>query len=115
VADNVLEKEEPMQSAHELCRSLNIYYNRGDVAMYISDYTKGNSERLGHAGAARPEHLHNKIYQVDCSNIVSGMTEHSYYLWGSVNEDIVERMKGVCFEDENRMGELKSRNVFELS
>ncbi|PCI66672.1 MAG: hypothetical protein COB38_10005 [Gammaproteobacteria bacterium] len=115
VADNVLEKEEPMQSAHELCRNLNIYYNRGDVAMYISDYTKGNSERLGHAGAARPEHLHNKIYQVDCSNIVGGMTEHSYYLWGSVNEDIVERIHGVCFEDENRMGELKSRNVFELS
>jgi len=114
VADNVLEKSEPMQNAHELCRSLNIYYNRGDVAMYISDYSKGNSERLGHAGAARPEHLHNKIYQVDCSNIVGGMTEHSYYLWGSVNEDIVERMRGVCFDDENRQGDLKSRNVFEL-
>ena len=33
--------------------------------MYISDYTKGNPERLGCSGAARPGQLHTKVNQVD--------------------------------------------------
>ena len=97
VGDTVFEKDQPMNNAHELCKDLSVYFNEGDVAMYISDYTKGNSERLGHAGAARPSHLHNKIQQVDCSDIVEGVVEHSYYLWATVNEDIRMSVDGVGF------------------
>jgi len=99
VGDNIFEKDQPMNDAHELCRNLSVYFNEGDVAMYISDFTKGNSERLGHAGAARPNHLHNKIQQVDCSDIVEGVVEHSYYLWATVNDDIRQSVDGVGFRD----------------
>ena len=99
VGDNVFEKDQPMNNAHELCRNLSVYFNEGDVAMYISDFTKGNSERLGHAGAARPNHLHNKIQQVDCSDIVEGVVEHSYYLWATVNDDIRQSVDGAGFRD----------------
>lgn len=88
VDDTVLEPERPLGSLHELAQHVTVYYNRGDVAMYVSDYTKGNPERLGHNGAARPALLHNKVNQVDCSPIVGGWVEHSYYQDGRINQDI---------------------------
>jgi len=102
VDDNVLENGQPMERIHELCQYVNIYYNRQDVALKISNYTKGHPERLGSAGAAHPSLLHNKIHQIDCSPIVHGPIEHSYYLWGPINEDIRLSIDDVAFDDPKR-------------
>lgn len=74
----------------EVCRSVTVYYNSDDKAMFVSDYTKGNPERLGCDGVSRPAVLNNKIHVVDCTPIVrgEGFVEHSYYLNGFVNDDI---------------------------
>ena len=53
VDDDVFELGKPMARLPELARCVTIYHNRQDKAMYISDYTKGNPERLGCSGAAR--------------------------------------------------------------
>lgn len=98
VDDTALEPGQPLGSLHELAMHVTIYYNRGDLAMYVSDYTKGNPERLGHNGAARPALLHNKVHQVDCSPIVGGAVEHSYYLDGSVNQDLRFSIASLPFE-----------------
>ena len=94
VDDNVLEPEQPMDRLHELARSVTVYHNRGDLAMHVSDYTKGNPDRLGMLGAAHPNLLHNKVHQVDCSPIVGGVVEHSYYMSGVVNGDILLSIDG---------------------
>jgi esterase/lipase superfamily enzyme len=80
VDDTVLEPGQPLSSVHELTRQVSVYHNRGDIAMYVSDYTKGNPERLGCTGAARPTLLHHKISQIDCTPVASGKVEHSYNL-----------------------------------
>ena len=95
VDDNIFEEDRPMVNLHRLAKQVTVYYNNGDLAMYISDYTKGNTDRLGHNGTARPSQLHNKVSQVNCSKIVGGITEHSYYLWATVNEDIRQSIDGV--------------------
>ena len=102
VDDTALEAGQPLGSLHELGQHVTVYYNRGDVAMYISDYTKGNPERLGHNGAARPALLHNKVHQVDCSPIVGGVVEHSYYQDGRVNQDIRLSIASVDFDSNLR-------------
>ena len=102
VDDSVLEPGLPLGAVHELAQHVTVYYNRGDVAMYISDYTKGNPERLGHNGAARPAQLHNKVHQVDASPIITGLVEHSYYLDGRVNQDIRLSIASVPFESAQR-------------
>jgi esterase/lipase superfamily enzyme len=102
VDDNVLESGQPMGNLHELARSISVYHNRGDVAMYVSDYTKGNPERLGTSGAARPASLHNKVHQIDCTPIVKGIVEHSYYMDGRVNQDIRFSIGGIAHEDPRR-------------
>lgn len=88
VDDDILEANKTMSDLHRLSRSVSVYHNRGDLAMYVSDYSKGNPERLGTNGTAHPGMVHNKIHQIDCTPIVKGFVEHSYYLWGPVNTDI---------------------------
>ncbi len=116
VNDDVLEPGRPMERLHQLCRRVSVYHNRGDVAMYVSDYTKGNPDRLGTAGAARPAQVHNKVHQVDCTPLVAGLVEHSYYLWGPVNTDIRQSIDGIPFDDPKRRRRRESElpNVWTL-
>lgn len=89
VDDDVLEAGQPLGRVHEVCRNVNVYFNRGDLALRGSDYTKGNPDRLGTNGVARPSQLHQKIFQIDCSgDLVQGVLEHSYYLKGRINSDL---------------------------
>ncbi|AWB56147.1 MULTISPECIES: alpha/beta hydrolase [unclassified Colwellia] len=115
VDDNIFEEDRPMVNLHRLAKQVTVYYNNGDLAMYISDYTKGNTDRLGHNGTARPMQLHNKVSQVNCSKIVGGITEHSYYLWATVNEDIRQSIDGIPYEDSTRNRQCKSAQVWRLT
>lgn len=88
----------------ELARYVTVYYNRGDKAMYVSDYTKGNPDRLGSDGVTRPALLSTKVHTVDCSPVVKGegLVEHSYYLVGYLTDDIRLSTDGVEFDDRRR-------------
>ncbi len=95
IGEEAFEQGQPLQQLHCLARDVTIYFNRGDTAMYISDYTKGNSDRLGHGGVANPLVLHRNVQQVDCSEVVTGIVEHSYFLDGRINGDIRESLDSV--------------------
>ena len=95
VDDDVLENNQPLGSLADTARSISVYHNTGDVAMHVSDYTKQNPDRLGLNGAANPSRLNQKIHQIDCSDIVRGFVEHSYYLNGNVNLDIRQSISGI--------------------
>jgi len=116
VDDTVFEQGQPMERLHEIARQVSIYCNREDAAMTISDVTKGNPDRLGHHGAARPALLHAKVHQIDCTPVVEGITEHSYYLSGRPNADIRMSINGVPFDDAQRRRERETtlRNVWTL-
>ena len=115
VDDNIFELDRPMVNLHRLAKQVTVYYNNGDLAMYISDYTKGNTDRLGHNGTARPFQLHHKVSQVNCSKIVGGITEHSYYLWATVNEDIRQSIDDIPYDDSTRNRQSKSAQVWRLT
>ena len=102
VDDNALETGNALGRLHEITHNVTVYFNTGDIAMHVSDYTKGNPDRLGTAGSARPSFVHSKIHQVDCSEIVTGFVEHSYYLAGRINKDIRQSIMSVTQYDKNR-------------
>jgi len=112
------EDGKPLARLPELCRNVTVYYNRQDKAMYVSDYTKGNPERLGCDGASRPALLNSKINIVDCTPVVKGedLTEHSYYLVGHVNDDIRLSTDGIEFDDQRRRRKKKGDwpNLWEM-
>lgn len=109
VDDDVLELQQPMGRLSELCRDVTVYHNRDDRALSISDYTKGNPERLGATGVARLAVLHNKINQVDCTEKVRGFVEHSYYLWGPVATDIRLSVDNIA-PDSDRRSRVRNAN-----
>lgn len=41
-----------------------------------------------------PSLLHNKVHQVDRTEIVEGLVDHSYYLEGWVNQDLRLSIEG---------------------
>jgi esterase/lipase superfamily enzyme len=109
VDDNALEPGQPLATIDQIARNVTIYHNRNDKAMVVSDYTKGNPERLGGSGAAHPALLHNKVHQVDCTGVAHGLgiAEHSYYADGNVNADIRASIDGWEQADSRR---LRQRN-----
>lgn len=102
VDDDVLEPGGEMGRLHEIGASVSVYFNTGDLALGGSDVTKGNPDRLGSAGAARPAMVHAKVHQIDCSKIVGGFMEHSYYMDGVVNDDIQMTLAGLAQSDAAR-------------
>jgi esterase/lipase superfamily enzyme len=94
VDDDAFEGEAPLARVHQVSHSVAIYHNPRDAALKISDFTKGNPDRLGQGGAARPQLLHQKVYQVDCAPLVTGLTQHSYYTNGLVARDIRLALQG---------------------
>jgi esterase/lipase superfamily enzyme len=108
VDSNVLEPGQPMGDLHELARTVSVYHNTGDAALRVSDYTKGNPDRLGSYGAARAAVLPDKVEQIDCSAIIGGAVEHSYYLDGRVADDILLSIDGFAADDAKRQRTRKS-------
>jgi esterase/lipase superfamily enzyme len=102
VDDDALEPGRPLHPATEIGREVTVYFNHGDLALTVSDYTKGNPERLGTSGAAHPALLHAKVRQVDVTEIVRGFTEHSYFLDGLVNQDLRLTLAGEPADGPNR-------------
>ncbi|WP_418317085.1 alpha/beta hydrolase [Piscinibacter sakaiensis] len=102
VDDDVLEPGKPMEPVHQIANLVAIYHNPNDNALRVSDYTKGNPDRLGHRGAARPQSLHHKMMQVDCNALVTGWTQHSYYTNGRIARDIRLSLQGIAPDDPAR-------------
>ena len=79
--------------------------------MMISDVTKGNPERLGFNGNARPYHVHSKINQIDCTPVVPGgifSTEHSYYMLADINRDLMLTIQDVPQDSDERRRKLST-------
>lgn len=110
IDDSVLEPGQPMDRLHELCLNVSVYFNSGDVGLGIADLTKGHPDRLGQTGMSREGHVHRKVHEVDCSIIVGGLAEHSYYLWATVNQDIRQSIDGLPFSDASRKRDKGERN-----
>jgi esterase/lipase superfamily enzyme len=102
VDDDVLEPDQPLGRLDEIAQAIHVYTNREDNALRISDFTKGNPDRLGSAGPARPQQVHTKVQQIDCTPLVSGLIGHSYHLAGTVNRDIAETIAGLAAEAPGR-------------
>lgn len=98
VADDVFECGQPFHELPRLAENVTVYYNKGDMAMPVSDYTKGNSDRLGWRGPTRTSPLPDRVHSVDCSEVVGGLVEHGYHQSGLVNLDIRQSLSGIAHE-----------------
>ncbi len=78
--DDAFEHEYKLLPLPRLSQRVNVYFNNEDRAMLISDKTKGNPDRLGDNGPAVPRGVPGKVTLIDCTPVVSGLVEHSYFI-----------------------------------
>jgi esterase/lipase superfamily enzyme len=77
--DDAFEHDHKLKSLPGLAKRVSVYFNNNDRAIAISDKTKGNPDRLGDDGPRLPRAIPGKVSLIDCTGVVSGITEHSYY------------------------------------
>ena len=114
VDDTALESERKLQRLPEICRRVNVYYNRGDLALGLANWTKGQPDRLGESGPKHPLAVPSGVVNVDCSEVVHGIREHSYHL-GSALPDIAQVLRGTREDQIPQRTYLPSANAYLLN
>ena len=94
---------------------VNVYFNRGDTALVVSDKTKNNPTRLGSQGPSRPLNVPANVTNIDCSEIVSGMVEHSYFVDDArVVADVQQVLAGKAHDRITKRRYVASQNRYVL-
>jgi esterase/lipase superfamily enzyme len=92
---DALEHDHKLQLLPTLASGVNVYFNRGDTALVISDRTKRNPTRLGSQGPRSPLNVPGSVTLVDTSEVVGGLIEHDYFLSDAVTvRDIARVLAG---------------------
>ena len=101
--DDAFELEHKLHSLADMARRVTVYHNPGDKALVVSDFTKGNPDRLGASGPRNSRALPDKVSVVNCEPIVSlkeDPTGHQYYRVNrTVKEDVLAVLKGTEPQD----------------
>jgi len=99
----------------DLAQRITVYFNSGDLALTVSDLTKGNPDRLGHDGPNKPHEVSAKIVLVDASPVVWGISEHSYHQdCDAVARDVVAVLQGESSEKIEYREYIPHANKFKL-
>ncbi len=114
VDNDALEQESKLGRLPEIGRRISVYYNSGDEALAISDRTKGNPDRLGQRGPKHPMDAPAGVVNVDCSEIVGGLVEHSYYLDEAIG-DVAATLRGEREDQIARREYVASANAYRLT
>lgn len=93
--NDAFEHDHKLARLPELAQRITVYFNNGDLALTTSDLTKGNPDRLGHDGPNQPHQIPAKVVIVDASDVVKGISEHSYHVDDDkVAKDIIAVLRG---------------------
>jgi esterase/lipase superfamily enzyme len=93
--NDAFEFDHKLATLPELTQRITVYFNNGDLALAASDLTKGNPDRLGHDGPGKPHQIPAKVVIVDASDVVNGISEHSYHVEeDKVAKDIIAVLQG---------------------
>jgi esterase/lipase superfamily enzyme len=108
---DALEEASKLRSLADIARRITVYINFQDVALHISDITKGNPDRLGKSGPKHPQDIPANATVVNCSKVITqkqvtdpedvelgdaNETTHHYYRNDeTVRQDIVQVLKGL--------------------
>lgn len=82
----------------KMCKRVSMYINPDDLALVISDRTKGNPDRLGASGPVNSWSLPDKVSVINCERVINkrnDKTGHQYYRNNAlVMGDLIEVLNG---------------------
>ncbi|MEJ2122197.1 MAG: alpha/beta hydrolase [Alphaproteobacteria bacterium] len=93
--DDVLSEPDKMAFLPQISEKISVYHTPRDRALWVSETTKGNRERLGSDGPFNNRALPDKIEAIDVSAVLghdSDQTNHQYY---RLNPAVLADMRAV--------------------
>lgn len=97
--DDAFEHDYKLRDLPDLARRVTVYHNPSDKALLISDFTKGNPDRLGASGPRNSRLLPDKVSVVNCESVLrfkDDPTGHQYYrLDDTVKQDVLAAIAGI--------------------
>jgi esterase/lipase superfamily enzyme len=98
---DALELDFKLAPLAHLAKRIHVYYNPGDLALDISNFTKGNPRRLGSRGPRNSSAIADSVILVDASTIARGglddLSYHHYYLISKeMAPDMAQSLRGVA-------------------
>jgi esterase/lipase superfamily enzyme len=101
--NDAFELDYKLQSLPDMARRVTVYHNPGDKVLIVSDFTKGNPDRLGAGGPRNSRALPDKVSVVNCESVLSfkdDPTGHQYYrLDQTVKQDVLAVLSGIEPQD----------------
>lgn len=99
--DDAFELEHKLRPLPTFGQGVNVYFNRGDTALVISDKTKSNPTRLGSQGPREPLNVPATVTNIDVSEVVEGLVEHGYFVdHEQTVADVIEVIRGEIPQDQ---------------
>ncbi len=96
--DDALELEGKLLPLTRMCKRVTVYVNPDDLALVVSDTTKGNPDRLGASGPHNSWAVPDKVSIVNVQKVVAFKTDktgHQYYrLNQKVQADVLRVLEG---------------------
>lgn len=105
----------PWARIGELCGDMTIYFNKNDTALWGSQATKGNPDRMGNHGPSLPFEIPGNITVVDVSKLdpLLDFVGHGYYdKWPKVISDITAVLTDVESEKIEGRNYIPAKNKY---
>lgn len=113
--DDAFELEHKLKLLPQMGQGVNVYFNRGDTALVISDRSKANPTRLGSRGPREPLNVPASVTVVDVSEVVGGLVEHDYFVSdASTVRDVTAVMRGTAHDLVPKRRYIASQNKYVL-
>jgi esterase/lipase superfamily enzyme len=114
--DDAFEYGYKLKHLPRFAKRVNVYYNNKDIAMAISDRTKGNPDRLGDNGPRAMDNIPSKVSVIDVTPVGDGLLDHSYYLTSQIVVDDMQQvlMGKPNYEISGRMY-IEEKNLYRLT
>jgi esterase/lipase superfamily enzyme len=117
--NDALEDPKKLARLPELAESVQVYFARNDLALSISDVSKGNPDRLGATGPRTLTSLPHKVTLIDCTDVSETRpiedARHQYYRKrAEVLADIRQVLAGKRPEEVTGRDWIAARNCFRI-
>ncbi|MCF2513759.1 alpha/beta fold hydrolase [Sphingomonas sp. G124] len=97
--DDAFETEAKLRLLPKLGMRVTVYHNESDRALFISDHTKANPDRLGAEGPRMLDLLPKKVVTVDCGKVAKAadaLSHHTFFInCPPVSADIKATIQGM--------------------
>ncbi len=93
--DDCFESIGKMASLTDLANSIQVYHSRDDLALKISDSTKGNVDRLGANGPKSFSGISSRITAIDCRKVDNTEPQHGRHQYYRLRKEVIADVRHV--------------------